>query len=148
MAPAAAKVTRASMWSSREAACACIRRCIGVAPLGARNSSFPGYLRLSASSRCLFVLFFPEAQISCVSTWLGLSACGRLWYAAASCVRLRQAVEAAEAAAGCSRLREAAAGRGLWGILGRFWTFLPNFLVKLAALLEKCSSCGLNIANF
>ena len=27
-----------------------------MAPLGARNSSFPGYLRLSASSRCLFVL--------------------------------------------------------------------------------------------
>ena len=58
--------------------------------------------------------FFPEAQVSCVSTWLGLSACGRLWYAAASCVRLRQAV------AGCGRLRQAVGFGGFWDVFGRF----------------------------
>ena len=36
----------------------CMRRVIGVAPWGARSSSFPGYLRLSASSRLLFLMFF------------------------------------------------------------------------------------------
>ena len=84
--------------------------------------------------------FLVEAQISCVSTWLGLSACGRLWYAAASCVRLRQAAtgcgrlrQAAagcrgcrgcgrlqQAAAGCGRLRQAVGFGGFWDVFGRF----------------------------
>ena len=67
--PAAMKVTRASMWSSREAACACIRRCIGVAPSGARSSSFPGYLQLSASSRCLFALLSAASLGRVPPTW-------------------------------------------------------------------------------
>ena len=40
-----------------------MRRVMGVAPWGARSSSLPGYLRLNASSRVLFLMFS--------SVWLG-----------------------------------------------------------------------------
>ena len=43
-----------------------VRRVTGVAPWGARSSSLPGYLRLSASSRRLLLVF--------ISVWLGLAA--------------------------------------------------------------------------
>ena len=58
-----AKVTCARTSSTREAVCARMRRVVGVAPWGARSSSLPGYLRLSASSRALFLTFS--------SVWLG-----------------------------------------------------------------------------
>ena len=54
------------MSSNRAAVSACIRRVTGVAPWGARSSSLPGYLRLSASSRRLLLVF--------ISVWLGLAA--------------------------------------------------------------------------
>ena len=89
------------------------------------------------TSAALDLVFFPEAQVSCVSTSLGLSACGRLRQAveaaeaAAGCSRLRQA------AAGCGRLRQAAAGCGILGILGRFWTFLPIFFSETGGASRK-----------
>ena len=54
------------MSSNRAAVSACMRRLTGVAPWGARSSSLPGYLRLSASSRRLLLVF--------ISVWLGLAA--------------------------------------------------------------------------
>ena len=63
MLPAPVKVTCARTSSNRAAVCACMRRIIGVAPWGARSSSLPGYLLLSASSRLLFLMFS--------SVWLG-----------------------------------------------------------------------------
>ena len=43
-----------------------LRKVTGVAPWGTRSSSLPGYLRLSASSRRLLLVF--------ISVWLGLAA--------------------------------------------------------------------------
>ena len=45
--------------------------------------------------------------------------------------------------AGCGRLRP---GCGIWGILRPFWTFLPDFLVEMAALPGNGWRC--RIANF
>ena len=42
-------------------------------------------------------------------------------------------------------MRQAAAdcrGCGIWGILGRFWTFLPNILAKLATSPENVGAVG------
>eukprot|EP00964_Phaeocystis_antarctica_P097821 scaffold63894_cov59-Phaeocystis_antarctica.AAC.2 len=62
--PAPVKVTCARTSSNRAAVCACMRRAIGVAPWGARSSSFSGYLRLSASSRLLLLMFSSVARPS------------------------------------------------------------------------------------
>ena len=43
-----------------------MRRVIGVAPWGARSSSLPGYLRLSASSRVLFLMFSSVVSLWCL----------------------------------------------------------------------------------
>ena len=66
------KVTCAEISSNRAAVCACMRRVMGVAFWGARSSSFPGYLRRSASS-CVWFLMFSSVRPGPAPPFVSLS---------------------------------------------------------------------------